>query len=178
MVDEKVIVNEVETRVSYRAAYVIHFLLGAGSLIPWNALITAVDYFGYLYPDKHVEKTFTVAYMVARSCENISYLLMVGSVVLCGLADGLVQPESFLDSFSFIPSSACLRRPHWLRTEVPVVVLTFMQGLTSGYLTSVLRIMAPKTVHASEAELAAVFMVVFLGIGLVCGPVLGWVWLI
>ncbi|KAG5374658.1 hypothetical protein IGI04_039254 [Brassica rapa subsp. trilocularis] len=113
-----------------------------------------------------------------ENSENISYLLMVGSVVLCGLADGLVQPESFLDSFSFIPSSACLRRPHWLRTEVPVVVLTFMQGLTSGYLTSVLRIMAPKTVHASEAELAAVFMVVFLGIGLVCGPVLGWVWLI
>lgn len=135
MVGEKVIVDEVETRAdAYRVAYVIHFLLGAGSLIPWNALITAVDYFGYLYPDKHVEKTFTVAYM---SCsvlvlvlmmtwntrlshrlrlnlgfsmfiismmvspiidwvwkgednENISYLLMVGSVVLCGLADGLV----------------------------------------------------------------------------------------
>ena len=74
--------------------------------------------------------------------------------------------------------SACLRRPHWLRTEVPVVALTFMLGLTNGYLTSVLMIMAPKTVHASEAELAAVFMVVFLGIGLVCGSVLGWVWLI
>lgn len=134
MVDEKVTVDEVETRDTYRVAYVIHFLLGAGSLIPWNALITAVDYFGYLYPDKHVEKTFTVAYM---SCsvlvlvlmmtwntrlsyrvrmnlgfsmfiismmisptidwvwkgekgENVSYLLMVGSVVLCGLADGLV----------------------------------------------------------------------------------------
>jgi len=134
MVDEKVIVDEVETRDAYRVAYVIHFLLGAGSLIPWNALITAVDYFGYLYPDKHVEKTFTVAYM---SCsvlvlvlmmtwntrmsyrvrmnlgfsmfiiammisplidwvwkgekgENVSYMLMVGSVVLCGLADGVV----------------------------------------------------------------------------------------
>ena len=33
-----------------------------------------------------------------ENSENISYLLMVGSVVLCGLADGLVQPESFLDS--------------------------------------------------------------------------------
>lgn len=74
--------------------------------------------------------------------------------------------------------SACLRGPQWLRTEVPVVVLTFMLGLTNGYLTSVLMIMAPKTVHASEAELAAVFMVVFLGLGLVCGSFLGWVWLI
>lgn len=135
MVDEKVmIVDEVETRDAYRVAYVIHFLLGAGSLIPWNALITAVDYFGYLYPDKHVEKTFTVAYMSCsvlvlvllmtwntrlsyrlkmnlgfsmfiisvmvspfidwvwkgEMSENVSYLLMVGSVVLCGLADGLV----------------------------------------------------------------------------------------
>ncbi|CAF2262567.1 equilibrative nucleotide transporter 8 [Brassica rapa] len=390
MVGEKVIVDEVETRAdAYRVAYVIHFLLGAGSLIPWNALITAVDYFGYLYPDKHVEKTFTVAYM---SCsvlvlvlmmtwntrlshrlrlnlgfsmfiismmvspiidwvwkgednENISYLLMVGSVVLCGLADGLVGgsligsagklPRQYMQAIfagtassgilvsvlrittkaslpqtpqgmrtsahcyfivsstillccllccnvlyklpvmqlhlslhqplysnltvwmvgrkikwpasgiliiytvtlSIFPGflaenlksqllqswypillitvynisdfvgksltalylwqniksatwaciirllfyplfSACLRGPHWLRTEVPVVVLTFMLGLTNGYLTSVLMIMAPKTVHASEAELAAVFMVVFLGIGLVCGSVLGWVWLI
>ncbi|KAL0703148.1 hypothetical protein Bca4012_069573 [Brassica carinata] len=346
MVDEKVIVNEVETRDSYRAAYVIHFLLGAGSLIPWNALITAVDYFGYLHADKHVENTFTVAYMSCsvlvlvlmmtwntrlsyrlrmnlgfsmfiismmvspiidwvwkgENNENVSYLLMVGSVVLCGLADGLVGgsligsagklPRQYMQAIFagtassgitisilrvttkaslpqttpqgmrnsahcyFIMSStillscficcnvlyklqlmqqhlkfqqplysnltiwmvgrkikwptsgilivytvtfiaenlksqllqswllfyplfsACLRRPHWLRTEVPVVALTFMLGLTNGYLTSVLMIMAPKTVHASEAELAAVFMVVFLGIGLVCGSVLGWVWLI
>ncbi|CAN7138654.1 unnamed protein product [Brassica rapa subsp. narinosa] len=192
MVDEKVIVNEVETRVSYRAAYVIHFLLGAGSLIPWNALITAVDYFGYLYPDKHVEKTFTVAYM---SCSVLVLVLMMtwntrlsyrlrilrdydksfaatdtkGAANKCSL---LLHSE--LDHLTLLLPLL----PHWLRTEVPVVVLTFMQGLTSGYLTSVLRIMAPKTVHASEAELAAVFMVVFLGIGLVCGPVLGWVWLI
>ncbi|AEE27452.1 MFS transporter superfamily [Arabidopsis thaliana x Arabidopsis arenosa] len=345
MVDEKVIVDEVETRDAYRVAYVIHFLLGAGSLIPWNALITAVDYFGYLYPDKHVEKTFTVAYM---SCsvlvlvlmmtwntrmsyrvrmnlgfsmfiiammisplidwvwkgekgENVSYMLMVGSVVLCGLADGVVGgsligsagklPRQYMQAIFagtassgiiisllriatkaslpqtpqgmrtsahsyFIVSStillccfiscnvlhklpvmqqhlkfhqplhstltiwmvgrkikwpasgksltalylwqsiksatwacivrllfyplfsACLRGPKWLRTEVPVVVLTFMLGLTNGYLTSVLMIMAPKTVHASEAELAAIFMVVFLGLGLVCGSVIGWLWLI
>lgn len=134
MADEKVIVDEAETRDAYRVAYVIHFLLGAGNLIPWNALITAVDYFGYLYPDKHVEKTFTVAYMSCsvlvlvltmtwytrlsyrvrmnlgfamfiismmvspiidwvwkgEKSENFSYLLMVGSVVLSGLADGLV----------------------------------------------------------------------------------------
>ncbi|CAN8311012.1 unnamed protein product [Cochlearia groenlandica] len=389
MADEKV---TIETRDdAYRVTYVIHFLLGAGSLIPWNALITAVDYFGYLYPDKHVEKTFTVAYM---SCSvlvlvlmmtwntrlsyrlkmnlgfsmfiismmvspiidwawkgengenNTSYILMVGSVVVCGLADGLVGgsligsagklPRQYMQAIfagtassgiiisvlrvttkaalpqtpqglqtsahcyfivsstillccflccnvlhklpvmqqhhlrfdqplysalsiwvvgrkikwpasgiliiytvtlSIFPGflaenlrsqllqswypillitvynisdfvgksltalylwqsvnsaawscivrlffyplfSACLRGPHWLRTEVPVVVLTFMLGLSNGYLTSVLMIMVPKTVPASEAELAAVFMVVCLGIGLVCGSVLGWVWII
>ncbi|XP_010501287.1 PREDICTED: equilibrative nucleotide transporter 8-like [Camelina sativa] len=358
MIHEKVTVHEVETRDAYRVAYVIHFLLGAGSLIPWNALITAVDYFGYLYPDKHVEKTFTVAYM---SCSVLVLVLMMTwntrlsfrvrmnlgffMFIICGLADGLVGgsligsagklPRQYMQAIfagtassgiiisvlrittkaslpqtpqgmrtsahsyfivsstillccviccnvlhklpimqqhlkfhqplhttltiwmvgrkikwpasgiliiytvtlSIFPGfiaenlkshllqswypillitvynisdflgksltalylwhsiksatwacivrllfyplfSACLRGPQWLRTEVPVVVLTFMLGLTNGYLTSVLMIMAPKTVHASEAELAAVFMVVFLGLGLVCGSVLGWVWLI
>lgn len=50
---------------TYRIAYLIHFLLGAGNLLPWNALITAVDYFAYLYPTKHIEKVFSVAYMTS-----------------------------------------------------------------------------------------------------------------
>nr|DAD27181.1 TPA_asm: hypothetical protein HUJ06_028649 [Nelumbo nucifera] len=52
-----------EPRDSYNIAYIIHFFLGAGNLIPWNALITAVDYFGYLYPAKHIDRVFSVAYM-------------------------------------------------------------------------------------------------------------------
>lgn len=47
----------------YNLAYIIHFMLGMGNLLPWNALITAVDYFGYLYPEEHVDKAFSVAYM-------------------------------------------------------------------------------------------------------------------
>lgn len=123
-------------RDTYKIAYVIHFLLGAGNLLPWNTLITAIDYFGYLYPDKHVEKVFSVAYMISSvmvivmmlSWENLSrklnfrfrmnlgfsmfvlslvvtpiiewsqhgsggglgYYLSVASVVICGLADGLI----------------------------------------------------------------------------------------
>lgn len=50
-------------RDTFKIAYIIHFLLGAGTLLPWNALITAVDYFAYLYSSKHVEKVFSVAYM-------------------------------------------------------------------------------------------------------------------
>ncbi|GKD20440.1 equilibrative nucleotide transporter 8-like protein [Tanacetum coccineum] len=55
--------NQTKPKDTYKIAYMIHFLLGAGNLLPWNALITAIDYFGYLYPDKHVEKVFSVAYM-------------------------------------------------------------------------------------------------------------------
>ncbi|KAJ6857564.1 hypothetical protein NC651_039086 [Populus alba x Populus x berolinensis] len=58
--------------------------------------------------------------------------------------------------------AACLNGPKWLKTEVPVAILTFMLGVTSGYLTSVLMILAPMAVSVSEAELSAIAIVVFL----------------
>lgn len=133
--------NDQQPRDTYKIAYIIHFLLGAGNLLPWNALITAVDYFSYLYPTKHVEKVFSVAYMASSvlmlivmlswrgcsqrlnfrfrmnlgfslfvvslmvapvidwSCRRKSagggpptgaYGMTVASVIVCGLADGLV----------------------------------------------------------------------------------------
>lgn len=125
---------------TYKIAYIIHFLLGAGNLLPWNAYITAVDYFGYLYPSQHVEKVFSVAYMGSsvlvlvvvvcfggwsrnlsfkmrmnlgfslfvlslmvpptmdwtsgggghRRGSNMAFGITVASVVICGLADGLI----------------------------------------------------------------------------------------
>ncbi|KAH8481599.1 hypothetical protein H0E87_029181 [Populus deltoides] len=74
--------------------------------------------------------------------------------------------------------AACLNGPKWLKTEVPVAILTSMLGVTNGYLTSVLMILAPMAVSVSEAELSAIAMVVFLGIGLVGGSVIGWFWII
>ncbi|XP_076958782.1 equilibrative nucleotide transporter 8-like [Bidens hawaiensis] len=121
---------------TFKVAYVIHFLLGAGNLLPWNALITAIDYFGDVYPDKHVEKVFSVAYMsstllillvmikwsslsrlvsfqvrmnigftmfvvslmVSPTLDWVSwnekstsaFYVVIASVVVCGLADGLI----------------------------------------------------------------------------------------
>ncbi|CAI0389317.1 unnamed protein product [Linum tenue] len=386
-----------ETRDAYRVAYIFHFLLGAGNLLPWNAFITAIDYFGSLYPNKHIERVFSVAYMSSSvlvlvvimsqggwssrmSCRlrmNLGFSLFVlsmmvaptldwssrngsmptgaygmtvASVVVCGFADGLIAgsligsagklPKQYMQAvfagtassgvlvsilrittkamlpqtpqglrtsahFYFIVSTVillcciffcnllyklpvmqqnhnkhdavagadnskprfwsvarkiqwpaiglltiylvtlsifpgflaedvksnllsdwypvllitiynvsdfvgksvtaihvmesikmatwgcflrllfyplfavCLHGPtKWLRSEVPVVVLTFMLGVTNGYLTSVLMILAPKSVPGSESELAAIVMVVFLGIGLVSGSVLGWFWII
>lgn len=62
---------------TYKIAYILHFFLGAGNLLPWNALITAVDYFGYLYPDRHVERVFSVVYM-ASSLLVLVLLLSLG----------------------------------------------------------------------------------------------------
>ncbi|KAK7821474.1 equilibrative nucleotide transporter 8 [Quercus suber] len=384
-------------RDTYKIAYIIHFLLGAGNLLPWNALITAVDYFAYLYSTKHVEKVFAVSYMSSsvlvlivmlswgewsrrlnfrlrmnlgysmfvislmvapvidwawcssdsNEPPNGAYAVTVASVIVCGLADGLVAgsligsagklPKEYMQAvfagtassgvlvsilriitkasfpetpkglrssahFYFIVGTivliccilscnllyklpvmqqhykllqvdplcsrpkfwsvagknrwpafgifmiyvvtlsifpgfiaenleskllrdwypillitiyniadllgksltaiyllnsikiaswaciarlmfyplftACLHGPKWLKTEVPVVTLTFMLGLTNGYLTSVFMILTPKSVPVSEAEISAIVMIVFLGLGLVAGSVLGWFWVI
>lgn len=74
--------------------------------------------------------------------------------------------------------TACLHGPKWVKNEVFVVVLTVILGFTNGYLTSVIMILAPKSVPPSEAERAAVVMALFLGLGLVSGSVLGWFWII
>lgn len=49
----------------FHLAYVVYFVLGLGFLLPWNAFITAVDYFGYLYPGVSVDRVFSVAYMLS-----------------------------------------------------------------------------------------------------------------
>ncbi|KAF3678836.1 Equilibrative nucleotide transporter 1 [Capsicum annuum] len=49
---------------NFHIAYIIYFTLGAGYLLPWNAFITAVDYFTYLYPDVMVDRVFGIVYMI------------------------------------------------------------------------------------------------------------------
>ncbi|GLT53865.1 hypothetical protein SLA2020_271040 [Shorea laevis] len=343
--------HQQQPRDTYKIAYIIHFLLGAGNLLPWNALITAVDYFAYLYPTKHVEKTglvtATAPVTAPTGRQRETYGVTVASVIVCGLADGLVGgsligsagklpkeymqavfagtassgvlvsilrivtkaslPQTpkglrtsahlyfivgtvillcciiscnllynlpvmqqhhnrlvedvllsrpkfwsvagkirwpafgifliYLVTLSIFPGflaenleskflgdwypillitmynvadllgksltaiyllnsirlaawnciarllfyplfTACLHGPKWLKTEIFVVTLTFMLGLSNGYLTSVFMILAPKSVPVSEAEISAIVMVVFLGLGLVAGSVLGWFWII
>lgn len=121
---------------SFHLAYIIYFTLGFGYLLPWNAFVTAVDYFSYLYPDASVDRIFAVVYMVvsliclvfivlyshksnAYVRINVGLILFVvtllvvpvmdvvytrgrvglyeglyvtvGSVVVCGAADAMVQ---------------------------------------------------------------------------------------
>jgi hypothetical protein len=49
----------------------IFFTLGADFLLPWNAYITVVDYFAFLYPDASVDRVFSASYML--SCLLKSY---------------------------------------------------------------------------------------------------------
>lgn len=49
---------------TYHIAYSIYFTIGVGYLLPWNAFITAVDYFTYLYPNTSIDRTFAIVYML------------------------------------------------------------------------------------------------------------------
>ncbi|XLS50080.1 hypothetical protein HN51_010757 [Arachis hypogaea] len=68
--------------------------------------------------------------------------------------------------------------PKFFRTEIPVTILTSLLGLTNGYLTSVLMILAPKMVKLQHAETAGIVSVLFLVIGLAAGSVIAWFWVI
>ncbi|TYI33558.1 hypothetical protein ES332_A04G142200v1, partial [Gossypium tomentosum] len=70
--------------------------------------------------------------------------------------------------------SACVL----FRTEFPVSLLTCLLSLTNGYLTSVLMIMAPKSVQIQHAETSGIVMVLFLVVGLASGSVIAWFWVI
>lgn len=48
----------------YNLAYIVFFVLGVGFLLPWNSFISAVDYFDALYPHSHVDRVFSLAYMI------------------------------------------------------------------------------------------------------------------
>ncbi|KAK8313366.1 hypothetical protein V6Z12_D01G104900 [Gossypium hirsutum] len=72
----------------------------------------------------------------------------------------------------------CLHGPQLFRTEFLVSLLTCLLGLTNGYLTSVLMIMAPKSVQIQHAETSGIVMVLFLVVGLASGSVIAWFWVI
>ncbi|KAG6654511.1 equilibrative nucleotide transporter 1-like [Carya illinoinensis] len=72
----------------------------------------------------------------------------------------------------------CLHGPKFFRTEIPVTILTCLLGLTNGYLTSVLMILAPKVVQLQHSETAGIVMVLFLFVGMLIGTIVSWLWVL
>lgn len=73
---------------------------------------------------------------------------------------------------------ACLHGPKFFRTEIPVTLLTCLLGLTNGYFTAVLMILAPKAVPLHYSETAGLVIVLFLILGLATGSIVAWFWVI
>ncbi|XP_068645402.1 equilibrative nucleotide transporter 1-like [Aristolochia californica] len=72
----------------------------------------------------------------------------------------------------------CLHGPEFVRSEIPVTFLTCLLGLTNGYATAVLMILAPKTVPLQHSETAGIVIVLFLILGLATGSLVAWFWVI
>ena len=63
-------------------AYIAFFLAGAGFLFPWNSFVAAVDYFLFLYPDKHPEVAIAVTYLVVTLAFSTVNVYTVHSIPL------------------------------------------------------------------------------------------------
>uniref|UniRef100_A0ACD5ZVP4 Uncharacterized protein n=1 Tax=Avena sativa TaxID=4498 RepID=A0ACD5ZVP4_AVESA len=134
---------------------------------------------GYITEDVHSEAlkdwypimligAYNVFDLVGK-CLPAVYLLQDANVAVTG---------SFARLLFYPLFYGCLHGPSFFRTEIPVTVLTSLLGLTNGYLTTVLMILAPKSVPIHHSETAGIVMVLFLGIGLAIGSLVSWFWVI
>ncbi|GLT36541.1 hypothetical protein SLA2020_109130 [Shorea laevis] len=142
-------------------------------------IVTLAIFPGYITEDVHsailkdwyavlLITSYNVFDLVGKSLTAV-YLLENAKIAIGACAARLLFFPLFL---------GCLHGPSFLRTEIPVTVLTCLLGLTNGYLTSVLMIMAPKSVQLRNAETAGIVMVLFLVVGLAAGSVIAWFWVI
>ncbi|KAE8663844.1 Equilibrative nucleotide transporter 1 [Hibiscus syriacus] len=142
-------------------------------------LVTLAIFPGYITEDVHslilkdwypvlLIMCFNVFDLVGKSLTAV-YLLENAKVVIYACVVRLLFFPIFI---------GCLHGPRFFRTEIPISLLTCLLGLTNGYLTSVLMIMAPKTVQIQHAETSGIVMVLFLVVGLASGSVIAWFWVI
>ncbi|GLU21601.1 hypothetical protein SLE2022_377320 [Rubroshorea leprosula] len=142
-------------------------------------IVTLAIFPGYITEDVHsailkdwygvlLITSYNVFDLVGKSLTAV-YLLENAKIAIGACAARLLFFPLFL---------GCLHGPSFLRTEIPVTVLTCLLGLTNGYLTSVLMIMAPKLVQLQNAETAGIVIVLFLVVGLAAGSIIAWFWVI
>ncbi|KAJ0988687.1 hypothetical protein J5N97_007043 [Dioscorea zingiberensis] len=142
-------------------------------------VVTLSIFPGYITEDVH-SKVFNDWYpiiliagynlfdLVGKSLPAV-YLLENVNLALAGCAARLLFYPLFL---------GCLHGPKFFRTEIPVTVLTCLLGLTNGYFTAIVLILAPKSVPIQHAETSGIVMVVFLLIGLAVGSLVSWFWVL
>ncbi|CAM8879823.1 unnamed protein product [Rhodiola kirilowii] len=150
---------------------------GAGILIIY--IVTLSIFPGYITEDVHsqIHKdwypilliSFYNVFDLVGKCLTAVYMIENAKVAICGSIARLLLLPLFY---------ACLHGPKFFRTEIPVTVLTCLLGLTNGYLTSVLFIMAPKSVQLQDSETAGIVIVLFQVVGLAGGSIVAWFWII
>lgn len=150
---------------------------GVGTVILY--VVTLAIFPGYITEDVHSQiladwypiiliTSYNVFDLIGKSLTSI--YVIENSKVAIG--------ASFVRLLFFPVYLACLHGPMFLRTEIPVTIVTCLLGLTNGYLTSCLMMVGPKTVPLQHAETAGIVLVFFLVFGLAIGSVVSWFWVI
>ncbi|GMN41631.1 hypothetical protein TIFTF001_010861 [Ficus carica] len=142
-------------------------------------LVTLAIFPGYITEDVHSEVLKDWYSVLLITGYNVFDLVGKSLTALYLLENEKVAIGGTVVRLLFFPLFyGCLHGPQFFRTEIPVTVLTCLLGLTNGYLTSVLMILAPKIVPLQHAETAGIVIVLFLVIGLAAGSVVSWFWVI
>lgn len=158
---------------------IVERIKGPGSGIFVIYAVTLSIFPGYITEDVHSATLkdwypviliagYNVFDLVGKSLTAL-YLLKNANIAVAACYGRLLFYPLFL---------GCLHGPEFFRTEIPVTVLTCLLGLTNGYLTSVLMILAPKIVPIQHSEIAGIVMVLFIGFGLTTGSMISWFWVI
>lgn len=156
------------------------------SQIKWLATSVAVVYVvtmsifpGYITEDVHsafLGDWYPVLLIVAY---NISDLAGKTLTSVCMVENQNLMIWGCFGRLVFFPLFyTVLYGPAIFREEAIVFLLTAMLGLSNGYMTSLVMIVAPKNVPVLESETAGIIMTLFLVSGLTIGSLLGWVWII
>ncbi|KAF8378093.1 hypothetical protein HHK36_029429 [Tetracentron sinense] len=142
-------------------------------------LVTLSIFPGYITEDVHSQILKDWYPILLITGYNVFDLVGKSLTALCLLENAKIAIGASVARLLFYPLFlGCLHGPKFFRTEIPVTVLTCLLGLTNGYYTSVLMIMAPKIVQIQHAETAGIVIVLFLVIGLAAGSVVAWFWVI
>lgn len=179
--DEEDLKGPLTTGTAWRAS-----LRDVLSRIKWHGfgifmiyVVTLSIFPGFITEDVHSDALGDWYPIALITAYNVFDLVGKAMPAVCLLEDQAVAVGGTVARLIFLPLYLlCLHGPAVLRTEVPVTILTCLLGLTNGYLTTILMMMAPKTVPIQHAELAGIAIVLFLVVGLVVGSVVTWFWVI
>ncbi|XP_058729504.1 equilibrative nucleotide transporter 1-like [Vicia villosa] len=142
-------------------------------------VVTLAIFPGYITEDVHSELLKDWYPVLLITCFNVFDLVGKSFTAVYLLENAKIAIGCCIARLLFFPLFlGCLHGPKFFRTEIPVTVLTCILGLTNGYLTSVLMILAPKTVKLQHAETAGIVSVLFLVVGLASGSIIAWFWVI
>ncbi|KAG6498796.1 equilibrative nucleotide transporter 1-like [Zingiber officinale] len=142
-------------------------------------LVTLSIFPGYITEDVHSETLKDWYPIILIAGYNVFDLVGKSLTAFYLLENENIAVVSCIVRLLFYPLFlGCLHGPKFFRTEVPVAILTCLLGLTNGYLSSVLMILAPKSVPIQHSETAGIVIVLFLVIGLAIGSIVSWFWVI